>query len=73
MDELWMYTVKVIYWDDDSCKKKEAKLIVAAETMAESIKKVCSYYGDDRIESIGSTIIDESELGMILIKTIDAE
>lgn len=71
MNELWMYAVKVIYWNDN-CKKEKAELIVAAETMAESIKKVCDYYGDERIESVGSTIVSESESGMMLIKTIDA-
>ena len=71
MNELWMYTVKVIYWGDNG-KKEKAQLIVAAETMAESIKKVCDYYGDERIEGISSAIISKSELGMMLVKTTDA-
>lgn len=71
MNELWMYGVRITYWNED-CKKKKVKFMVAAGSMTEAVEKVCDYYGDDRIENISAVIIDDTQYGMILIDEVDA-
>ena len=66
---LWYYNVEVTYWNDSVFPygKKNSQAMVAAYSVTDACKKICNWYGDEKVENISIEIIEDTEDGILFI------
>lgn len=67
---LYLYNFEVKYWDDFTCCQSAAKGIVAGHTYSEALDTITEYYGEENIQEIRLSLVEDSDNGLLVTDII---